>query len=137
MPFVRIDLAPLSRGLGVPLAAYCRRVAADLAVEDLSGVVRRSEMLSESVIKVDPDSEIGDLLVRAEAAPLVLERNGIRFRLDRTAEAPGRRYDPARLREGLRRYAGTLDPEEGERWKEMIYRAREEGSRPADRPRDF
>jgi hypothetical protein len=36
--------------------------------------------------------------------------------------------------EGLREIAGTLSPEEGERRKELIYRGREEGTRPITRP---
>ncbi len=93
-------------------------------------------MSTESVtIEVDPESEIGSVLARAEDAPIVLKLNGVRFRLEREADVSEFGYDPERLREGLRRYAGTLDPEEGERWKELLYRAREEGSRPANRPR--
>jgi hypothetical protein len=35
---------------------------------------------------------------------------------------------------GLHAAAGTLRPEEGERIKELIYRGREEGTRPLSRP---
>jgi hypothetical protein len=43
-------------------------------------------------------------------------------------------YDPERVRVTLEKVAGTLTPEEGDRLKEAIYRAREEGTRPPDRP---
>jgi|SRR5215211_7114516 len=42
-------------------------------------------------------------------------------------------YDPERTRETLRRMAGSIS-QEGERIKALIYRGREEGTRPPDRP---
>ncbi len=84
--------------------------------------------LNTDTIEVDPESEVGDLLAQAENAPIVLTRNGVRFRLEREPNELEAGYDPERLREELRRHAGTLEPEDGERWQEMIYRGREEGS---------
>jgi hypothetical protein len=42
--------------------------------------------------------------------------------------------DPEKVLEGLHEIAGTLSPAEGERMKDLIYRGREEGTRPITRP---
>ena len=42
--------------------------------------------------------------------------------------------DAEAFREALRRAAGTFTPEEGEQLKQNIYRWREEGTRPINRP---
>jgi hypothetical protein len=52
----------------------------------------------------------------------------------REAQDPWATYDPAKLRAGLKKVAGLLSPEEGDRIIEMIYRGREEGTRPIERP---
>jgi hypothetical protein len=85
-------------------------------------------------IAIDPDSELGRALDEANGTPIVLVRDGVRFRVTRDPDDPWASYDPEGLREGLREIAGTLSPEEGERIKELIYRGREEGTRPIDRP---
>lgn len=96
------------------------------------------------VIVVDPESELGRALGETDDAPIVLQRGAARFRLvevptdhdERKAdrEAVWANYDPEAIRKGLKEVAGLITPEEGERMKEMIYRAREEGTRPIDRP---
>jgi hypothetical protein len=93
-----------------------------------------NESVTTKTIKVDPDSELARALDEATAAPVVLERNGTRYRVSLEADDPWANYDPAKLRAGLRRAAGTITPEEGERLKALIYRGREEGTRPLDRP---
>ena len=85
-------------------------------------------------IHVDPDSELARALKEADAAPVVLESNGVHFRVTRSADDIWAGYDPERLLATVRAAAGTLTPEEGEELKELIYRGREEGSRPPDRP---
>ena len=85
-------------------------------------------------ITIDPDSELGRALVEADGSPIVLERNGARFRVTREPDDPWANYDPEKVRAALRAVAGTLTPDEGERLKELIYRGREEGTRPIDRP---
>jgi hypothetical protein len=85
-------------------------------------------------ITVDPDSELGRALDDTDGSPVVLERNGVRFRVTRDPDDPWAGYDPEKVRAGLRKFAGMLTPEEGERIKETIYRGREEGTRPIDRP---
>ncbi len=84
-------------------------------------------------INVDPDSALARALDDAEA-PVVLERNGVRYRVSPETDDPWATYDPAKLRASLRRAAGTITPEEGERLKADLYRGREEGTRPLDRP---
>jgi hypothetical protein len=89
---------------------------------------------SPLTITIDPDSELGRALDDSHGAPVVLERNGARFLVTRDPDDPWANYDPEKLRAGLRKFAGMLAPEEGERIKETIYRGREEGTRPIDRP---
>ena len=85
-------------------------------------------------ITIDPDSELGRALDQTAGEPIVLLRNGTRFRVTRDADDPWANYDPESVLEGLHEIAGTLSPEEGERMKELIYRGREEGTRPITRP---
>jgi hypothetical protein len=85
-------------------------------------------------ITIDPDSELGRALDQTAGEPIVLLRNGTRFRVTRDQDDPWANYDPEAVRAALRAVAGTLTPDEGERLKELIYRGREEGTRPLDRP---
>lgn len=85
-------------------------------------------------ITIDPDSELGRALDDSADEPVILIRDGTRFRVTRESDDPWANYDPESVREGLREIAGILSPEEGERMKELIYRGREEGTRPIDRP---
>jgi hypothetical protein len=86
------------------------------------------------IISIEPDSELARAPQEDEIAPVVLESNGVHFRVLRDADDIWARYDPERLLATVRAAAGTLTPEEGEELKELIYRGREEGSRPPDRP---
>ena len=85
-------------------------------------------------IHVTPGSELARALQESGATPVVLESDGIHYRVLRDAYDIWAGYDPDRLLATVRAAAGTLTPEEGEELKELIYRAREEGSRPPDRP---
>ena len=85
-------------------------------------------------ITIDPDSELGRALGDTDGTPVILERNGARFLVTRDPDNLWANYDPEKIRAGLRKFAGMLTPEEGERIKETIYRGREEGTRPIDRP---
>ena len=84
-------------------------------------------------ITIDPDSELGRALDETADAPVVLVRGTTRFRITRDPDDPWASYDPAKLRAGLKKVAGLLSPEEGDRIIETIYRGREEGTRPIDR----
>lgn len=91
-------------------------------------------MLREpKTIHIEPDSETARLLDEAAGQPVVLETNGRRYRVSREDD-PWGDYDPEAVRKAIRAMAGTITPEEGERLKAEIYRAREEGTRPIDRP---
>jgi len=85
-------------------------------------------------IHLDPESELARILADAEETPVVLDSNGVRFRIIRADEDLWSDYDPEGVLEGLREIAGTLSTEEGERMKALIYRGREEGTRPITRP---
>lgn len=84
-------------------------------------------------IRVTAETAVLDLLDDAAEGPVILERGEERFRLSR-ADDPFADDDPERVRDGLRRFAGTISAEEGERRKAVIYQGREEGTRPAARP---
>ena len=97
----------------------------------------RSEPLT---ITIDPDSELGRALDESGDEPVVLVQGATRFLVirqsidSRAEDDPWANYDPEKVREGLRKVAGLLTPDEGERMKDMIYRARDEGTRPIDHP---
>ncbi len=84
-------------------------------------------------VRVTEQTDLPELLGDAAKAPVILEHGGERFRLSR-ADDLFAGYDPERVRDGLRRFAGTIGAEEGERLKAIVYRGREEGTRPPDRP---
>jgi hypothetical protein len=85
-------------------------------------------------ISIDPESELGRALDAMNGEPVVLLRGAERFRIIRDPKDPWASYDPERFLESLREIAGTISPEEGERMKELVYRGREEGTRPINRP---
>ncbi len=96
-------------------------------------------VVASKTIRVTEETNLQRLLDDAAEGPLVLEYRGERFRLSRTdvptvEDDPWKDYDPEKVREGLRRYAGMFTPEEAERMTEAVYRGREEGTRPPDRP---
>lgn len=84
-------------------------------------------------IQISEDSEVGHLLSKVDGAPLRLELNGVVYRVIRE-DVERATYDPEKVRAAVRAAQGTLTPEEGEALKAYIYRGREEGSRPANRP---
>lgn len=85
-------------------------------------------------ITIDPESELGRALDEMNGEPVVLLRGVERFHIIRDQNDPWANYDPESVLDGLREIAGSLSPEEGERMKELIYRGREEGTRPITRP---
>ncbi|MBA2596427.1 MAG: hypothetical protein M3Q50_11140 [Chloroflexota bacterium] len=85
-------------------------------------------------ITIDPDSDLGRALDETGGEPVILVRGGTRFRVTRDPDDPWATYVPEKVRAGLEMVAGMRTPEEGERIKETIYRGREEGTRPLDRP---
>lgn len=85
-------------------------------------------------ISIDPDSELGRALSEGAETSVVLLRGNARFRVVREEDDPWAQYDPAKLRAGLKKVAGLLSADKGERLIETIYRSREEGTRPITRP---
>jgi hypothetical protein len=85
-------------------------------------------------IHISDDSDIAPILKQADGRPVRLEKGGVTYRLSRQSASVTASYDPAAVRRAVRAAAGSLTPEEGEALKAYIYKAREEGSRPADRP---
>ena len=107
-------------------------------------------MVAEAkAIEVAPGSELARLLDEAEGKPLVLVKDGVRYRVDledapasssmaepdATLEGTGRRdpwadYDPDKLWEGIQAAAGSITEEEAEEMIANIYRWREEALAP-------
>lgn len=85
-------------------------------------------------IELAPDSDLAKALDAAGTTPVVLVTNGHRYLVQRESgdlEADSRREE---FRAALREAAGVFTPEEAEQLKRNIYRWREEGSRPINRP---
>lgn len=87
-------------------------------------------------INVSPDSELAASIDTAEAEkrPIVLNKKGIRYRVVREDEDMWAGYDPDAVIAGMDAAAGSITPEEAERWKALVYEAREAGTRPITRP---
>jgi hypothetical protein len=85
-------------------------------------------------IKVPPEGDLADLLAMAEETPLVLERNGVRYRLVKEEDDLWSGYDPKAVRAAVAETAGSWADLDADALIEAVYRARAEGSRPANRP---
>jgi hypothetical protein len=85
-------------------------------------------------IKVTPGTDLSDLLAKAGAAPVILERNGVRYRIVREDEGIWAGYDPEKVRTALAKTAGGWAEMDVDRVIADIYKARGEGSRPTTRP---
>ncbi len=112
-------------------------------------------MVAETkTIEVAPGSELDRVLDEAGGKPLVLVKDGVRYRLTpedasasssepepeqaATLEDTGRPdpwadYDPDKLWEGVQAAAGSIMEEQAEEMIANIYRWREEGTRGPDR----
>ena len=84
-------------------------------------------------IHVSDDSELAHLLERADTTPLRLEKNGVVYRVTREDDLWAG-YDPEKVRAAVRAAAGSWGDLDTDTMIEDLYRAREEGSRPSDRP---
>jgi hypothetical protein len=98
------------------------------------GGVDRPMTSDPSPIPVTDATTLTEVLDEAAGTPVRLERSGVVYRLSREDADIWAGYDPERVRAGLRRVAGLITPEEATRMKELVYRGREEGTRPIDRP---
>jgi hypothetical protein len=82
-------------------------------------------------IKITPNIRVVDLLERADKAPVVLEQNGVRYRLSRDDEYLGV-YPNAKKVEATLEAIGSWADLDPDALVEQVYRWRREGSRPAD-----
>lgn len=89
---------------------------------------------AQKTITVQPGSELAGILEQAAEGPLVLEKNGTRFRLTREPEDLFANYDPERTRAALERSRGALQGVDVEELKRDLREQREQDSigRPAD-----
>ena len=88
-------------------------------------------------IIVTSDCELVTLLEEAAKGPLLLEKDGNTYRLQ--LEGGGKEdiwagYDPEAVRKAIDETAGSWADLDTDAMIAAIYRAREEGSRPPDRP---
>jgi hypothetical protein len=86
-------------------------------------------------IEIESDSDLARALATAGKTPIAIVSNGQRYIVSREPFHAVDDYDPDEFREALRRAADIFTPEEAEQLKKDIYRWREEGSRPMNRPR--
>jgi hypothetical protein len=84
-------------------------------------------------IHIADDSELARLLEHVDSTALRLETNGVVYRVVREDNAWAG-YDPAKVRAAVRATAGSWADLDTDALIADLYRAREEGSRPADRP---
>ncbi len=68
-------------------------------------------------IAIGPETDLGKILDLAHDAPVVIERNGVRFRVERDAQDTATPRDPEAFRNALRRSAGTLAGIDGDQLK--------------------
>lgn len=91
-----------------------------------------------NVVHVEPGSELDRVLDTAGESEVELERGGIRYRLERISDEVIKdiwtTYDPDVAQAGMHAAAGTWSDVNIEQLKADLYRAREEGTRPPDRP---
>jgi hypothetical protein len=85
-------------------------------------------------ITLDPESELAGAMVEAEETPVRLDVRGVRYRVRREDAGPFADYDPEQVRRSLAQYAGSWRDVDAEALKAYLYRGREEGTRPFNRP---
>ncbi len=79
-------------------------------------------------IKVDPDSELARALKAADE-PVHLDVSGVVYRVSRENEDLWAGYDPAKVRAGLRRFAGLITPSDLPRAASSTWRLSIDSSR--------
>ena len=86
-------------------------------------------------IIVAPGTELARLLDDAASSPVLLEKDGELYRLNRAEEEDvWASYDPQKVREAVAKHAGSWKDIDLEAFKAFIYRAREEGTKPLPAP---
>jgi hypothetical protein len=75
-------------------------------------------------IAAGPRTELGTVLDLADDAPVVIDRNGVRYHVQREGGKTTTSPDPGAFRDALRRSAGTLDGIDGDQLKRDLRRQR-------------
>lgn len=92
------------------------------------------------IVDIEPDSELDHAIEGAGDVPVILVRNGVRYKVFRedlaepSSHEPSTAHDRERLVAGMRAAAGSWKDVDTDKLIADIYRWREEGSRPPDRP---
>ena len=60
-------------------------------------------------IEVEPERELARLVARADVLPVVLEKEGVRYRLTREEPDPFADYDPVQVQASFRSLVGIFD----------------------------
>ncbi len=89
-------------------------------------------LIEPKPIEILPDSELARLLDHVGKTPLLLERNGIRYKV--TKEEIATEYDANKVKAAILKTAGSWRAIDVTAMLATLYRAREEGSRPVARP---
>jgi hypothetical protein len=84
------------------------------------------------IITIDEASEIARLLAAADTHPVRLTTGKVSYRVTREGRPP--QADKRAFNGTIDRLAGSWTAEDADASIEYIYKAREEGSRPATRP---
>lgn len=84
-------------------------------------------------IQVEPESELARLVAQAETEPVVLEKDGVRYRIMRDPDAFWAGYDPEAVRAAFAGIRGLLSRDEAEALKAELREQRGQDSegRPA------
>ena len=88
---------------------------------------------AHKTVRVTEETALPELLDDAANAPVILERDGERFRLSRDEDI-AYEPDPERVRATLAATAGSWADVDVDRVIRDVSEAREAGSRPPDRP---
>jgi hypothetical protein len=87
----------------------------------------------QDTIHIADDSELARLLEHVDAMPLRLEKSGVVYRVIREDDVWAG-YDADKVRAAVLTTAGSWADLDTDGIIDDLYRAREEGSRPVDRP---
>lgn len=76
----------------------------------------------QQVIEFGPETDLDELLDRADRAPVTIERDGVRYQIARDPGDVWAYHDPVRAREALEDLRGTLAGSgiDAEEWKREI-----------------
>lgn len=82
----------------------------------------------------DGDSDLAELLDDASTGPVIIERDGVLYRLTRISDEGLPDYDPDYALRVLEETAGSWRDVDADALVVELHAARERGSRPPDRP---